>query len=86
MPGRSVDARPPDESELNVTQVLTLGLDEVSAKVRQDGPFDKQKDLKRDVWAGEIPLSISCGMPVPAETSLHTKVPDYIKSYLRKMT
>src|SRR5882757_983778 len=44
VPGRSADARPPNDSELRATTVLTLAIDEASAKVRTGGPVDDEED------------------------------------------
>ena len=40
LPGRYADARPPTRKELKATSVLSLPLDETSAKVRTGGPDD----------------------------------------------
>ena len=40
LPGRFADARPPTRKELKATGVLSLPLDEASAKVRDGGPDD----------------------------------------------
>ena len=57
LPGRWADARPPTRKELKATSVLSLPLDEASAKVRTGGPDDGDTpDAELDVWAGHIPL------------------------------
>jgi nitroimidazol reductase NimA-like FMN-containing flavoprotein (pyridoxamine 5'-phosphate oxidase superfamily) len=63
-PGRSKEARPPSESEIEATRVFALRLEEVSAKVRTGPPIDDEKDLGWPVWAGEIPLGIKAQAPV----------------------
>ena len=65
MRGRSVEARPPTDSELRATLVVAMRLDELSAKVRTGGPIDDEEDLDLPVWAGVIPLSLVAGSPVP---------------------
>jgi len=63
-PGRSAAARPPTDTELRSTLVLSLPLVEVSAKVRTGGPLDDEADLSWPVWAGVIPLRLEAGPPV----------------------
>ncbi len=63
-PGRSAAARPPTDSELRSTLVLSIPLVEVSAKVRTGGPLDDEADLSWPVWAGVIPLRLEAGPPV----------------------
>jgi nitroimidazol reductase NimA-like FMN-containing flavoprotein (pyridoxamine 5'-phosphate oxidase superfamily) len=65
VPGRSSVARPASASELRATLVLRLPIDEGSAKVRTGGPVDDADDLVLPVWAGEVPLRLVAGEPVP---------------------
>lgn len=55
-PGRWTEARPPTDAELRQTLVVSVPLDEASAKVRSGPPIDDEEDYALDVWAGEIPL------------------------------
>jgi hypothetical protein len=55
-PGRWTEARPPTDSELRQTLVVSVPLDEASAKLRSGPPIDDPEDYALDVWAGEIPL------------------------------
>ena len=64
-PGRWAEAREPDEGELRKTLVLKLPLTEASAKVRTGPPIDDEPDYELPVWAGEIPLTLTAGAPVP---------------------
>jgi hypothetical protein len=64
-PGRSSQARGPNERELAATPVLALQIDEATAKVRTGGPNDDADDLRLDVWAGVIPVGIVLGVPEP---------------------
>jgi nitroimidazol reductase NimA-like FMN-containing flavoprotein (pyridoxamine 5'-phosphate oxidase superfamily) len=59
LPGRTGDARPPNETELASSRVVSLPLDEVSAKVRTGGPIDDEEDMALPVWAGVLPLSLA---------------------------
>jgi uncharacterized protein len=65
IPGRWQEARPPTRKELKAISVLSLPLNEVSAKVRSGPPLDDDEDYALDVWAGEIPLHIAAGSPLP---------------------
>ena len=56
VPGRSREARRPNERELEVTAVLRLSLAEASVKARTGPPGDEEEDYALDVWAGVIPL------------------------------
>lgn len=65
-PGRSLDARPPDESETRQTMLLEVSIDDAAVKVRTGGPIDDEADLALPVWAGVVPLSLVAGTPRPA--------------------
>jgi nitroimidazol reductase NimA-like FMN-containing flavoprotein (pyridoxamine 5'-phosphate oxidase superfamily) len=64
-PGRSAETRPPTDEELRTTLVLAVGLDEASAKVRTGPPLDEPEDHALPHWAGELPLAVVPGPPVP---------------------
>jgi uncharacterized protein len=64
-PGRSAETRPPNRKELAGTLVVSVGLEEASAKIRTGPPIDDEEDYALDVWAGEIPLRLTAGAPVP---------------------
>jgi nitroimidazol reductase NimA-like FMN-containing flavoprotein (pyridoxamine 5'-phosphate oxidase superfamily) len=82
VPGRSADARPPNASELRATSVLTLAIDEASAKVRTGGPVDDEEDLALPIWAGQLPVAATYGSPV-AEPDVRASVPGYVAGYCR---
>jgi uncharacterized protein len=82
VPGRSADARPPNASELRATSVLTVAIDEASAKVRTGGPVDDEEDLALPIWAGQLPVAASYGSPV-AEPDVRVPIPDYVAGYRR---
>jgi uncharacterized protein len=67
MPGRSADARPPNDKELASTSVLAVSLDEVSGKIRTGPPVDASDDLDLPVWAGVLPLRLTATEPVADE-------------------
>jgi nitroimidazol reductase NimA-like FMN-containing flavoprotein (pyridoxamine 5'-phosphate oxidase superfamily) len=65
VPGRWADVRPPTRQELKGTKVLSLPLDEASAKVRTGPPIDEDEDYDLPVWAGVLPLSTEVAQPQP---------------------
>jgi len=70
VPGRSSEARPPNDAELRQTTVLELPIDEASVKVRAGPPVepsDEDRDL--DVWVGVVPVAMVAGPPRPDERS-----------------
>jgi nitroimidazol reductase NimA-like FMN-containing flavoprotein (pyridoxamine 5'-phosphate oxidase superfamily) len=84
VPGRWKDVRRPSENELKATLVLSLDLDEASAKVREGPPVDDERDYELDVWAGVIPLRLTAGAPVDDEKlSEGIAVPQYASIYKR---
>jgi uncharacterized protein len=80
--GRSADARPPNEIELKQTLVLSLPIEEASAKIRTGGPIDDEEDYALPIWAGVLPLRIVPGEPIPDEKVL-APIPDYVTNYRR---
>lgn len=80
VPGRSADARMPDEKELRQTAVLALPLEEVGAKVRSGDPSDDEDDLGLPVWAGLRPIVASWGTPQPsADLRPDIALPGYLR-------
>jgi len=84
VPGRSVDAREPNEAELAGTLVVRLPIDEASAKVRSGPPVDDEEDYGLPVWAGVLPLMIRTAEPI-ADPRLMARVPlpAYVAGYAR---
>jgi uncharacterized protein len=64
IPGRWNEVRRPNEQELKATTVLSLPLEEVSAKVRTGPPLDDEEDYSLDVWAGVLPLKLVADAPI----------------------
>lgn len=64
LPGRWAEARQPTARELRATEILSMPLDEASAKVRTGPPSDDDSaDAALDVWAGVVPITASYGDP-----------------------
>jgi nitroimidazol reductase NimA-like FMN-containing flavoprotein (pyridoxamine 5'-phosphate oxidase superfamily) len=58
-PGRWEEARQPSRKELKATSILSLPLDEASAKVRGGAEEDDVEDLDLPVWAGVVPVYLA---------------------------
>lgn len=84
IPNRWQDVREPNESELRQTTVLSLPIDEASAKIRTGPPLDDEEDYEMEVWAGVMPLRIVAGQPL-ADPRLLPDIdpPDYVVRYNR---
>lgn len=84
IPGRLADLRPSTPSEMAQTTLIALGLDEVSAKVRDGGVDDEPEDLDEPVWAGVISIETAFGEPLPeADLRVGIDLPDYLRAYRR---
>ncbi|KOP22858.1 flavin-nucleotide-binding protein [Hapalosiphon sp. MRB220] len=84
MSGRWAEVRPPSRQELQGTLVLSLPLDEASAKVRTGPPLDDEADYNLPVWAGVLPLQLTSTAPIP-DSRLRSGItlPDYVHNYTR---
>lgn len=85
IPGRWQEARLPNRKEMNATRVVSIRIDEASAKVRMGPPVDDQEDYTLPVWAGVLPLEEKTLSPIrdkllPEDVA----VPEYITGYARK--
>jgi len=58
-PGRWEEAREPTDIELKATAILSLPLDEASAKVRSGPEEDEPEDRDLPVWAGVVPVHLA---------------------------
>lgn len=84
VPNRWAEIRSPNANELKATTVLSLPLDEASAKIRTGDPKDDEEDFESDVWAGVLPLKMTAGKPInDARLKAEIQVPDYISGYRR---
>jgi nitroimidazol reductase NimA-like FMN-containing flavoprotein (pyridoxamine 5'-phosphate oxidase superfamily) len=63
--GRWQDTRSPTPAELKGTMVISLPIEEASAKVRKGPPLDDEEDYSLPRWAGVIPLAMSASAPTP---------------------
>ncbi len=83
-PGRAAEVRSPSETDAKSTRVLSLPVEEASAKVRTGPPVDEEADLELPHWAGQLPLTSGTGDPIPAPY-LHgdPPVPSSLKGWSR---
>jgi uncharacterized protein len=83
--GRWDDVRAPSEAEIRTTMVLSLPLNEASAKVRTGPPLDDEQDYALSTWAGVIPLCLDAHAPI-ADPQLPAGIetPLYARSYRRR--
>ncbi len=87
IPGRWQEARPPSRKELNATRVVSIKIDEASAKIRLGPVADDADDYGLAVWAGVLPLQEHALPPVRDDLlPQDVPLPDYIAHYSRKRT
>lgn len=84
VPGRWADVRAPNADELVRTMLLSVPIDEASAKVRTGPPVDAAADYAMQAWAGEIPLR-QVAMPPLRDPELPDSIeaPDYAENSRR---
>jgi nitroimidazol reductase NimA-like FMN-containing flavoprotein (pyridoxamine 5'-phosphate oxidase superfamily) len=63
-PGRWDMLRPVTAKEIKATTVLTMPLEECSAKVRTGSPGDDEEDYELPIWAGVIPVQMRVLPPI----------------------
>lgn len=84
-PERTSSLRPMQEKEVAATLILSLPLDEVSAKRSHAQPKDPEEDVSWPVWAGIVPVHHVLGEPVAADNldPALSEVPDYLQRWTR---
>ena len=65
MPGRWDDLRPVNKQELKATMVVSMTIEEASAKIRTGHCVDDEEDYALDIWAGIVPVTTVIGTPEP---------------------
>jgi nitroimidazol reductase NimA-like FMN-containing flavoprotein (pyridoxamine 5'-phosphate oxidase superfamily) len=85
IPGRWEEARLPNQKELHATSVVSIRIDEASAKVRVGPPVDEEEDYALPVWAGILPLQERPLTPIRDELQRQdVPLPAYISGYSRQ--
>ena len=68
VPGRARELRPSHEKELRATTLLTMEIEEASAKIRTGGTEDPAEDLDEPVWAGVLAMETRFTELIPETT------------------
>jgi len=85
IPGRWREARLPNRKEMKATGVVSIKIDQASAKVRSGPPGDDEADYILPIWAGVLPIQEVSLSPVRDELMAQDIVlPEYIMNYSRK--
>lgn len=63
-PGRTGQMRAITDQEMKATKLLSMPIEEVAAKIRNDGPIDLESDYDALCWAGIVPIAQHIGAPV----------------------
>ena len=63
-PGRTALMRAVLAQEIKATALMSMVIEEASAKIRADGPLDLESDYESDCWAGVIPIAQRLGAPL----------------------
>jgi nitroimidazol reductase NimA-like FMN-containing flavoprotein (pyridoxamine 5'-phosphate oxidase superfamily) len=84
IPGRSQDARGPNERELAATMIVRFPLQECSAKIRSGPPKDDEEDYALPIWAGVVPIRTKFEAPqCDGHVLPGVPPPQYLLSYNR---
>lgn len=65
LPGRASEVRPLRDSELRLTMVVAVAIDEASAKISSGPTDDDDDDLELSIWSGTVPTRLVYGSPIP---------------------
>jgi nitroimidazol reductase NimA-like FMN-containing flavoprotein (pyridoxamine 5'-phosphate oxidase superfamily) len=65
-PGGWERGRTPTFEQVSRTPVVAVAIEEAALRSRSGPPHDDEADLTLPVWAGEVPLRLAAGLPVPA--------------------
>ena len=80
---RLTQLRQSTEQEVSATSIVAFPLNEISVKVSNGQPKDKDGDLESDIWAGILPIKTSYGEPIPADNLRPgIPIPDYIATWV----
>ncbi len=84
LPGRWEDARQPNEKELNSTTVVSIKIEEASAKIRTGPPKDDEEDYDLPVWAGVLKLNQGFDKFIPDPIlNPDVQLPRYLEDMIR---
>ncbi|OOY13161.1 MAG: pyridoxamine 5'-phosphate oxidase family protein [Rhodobacteraceae bacterium] len=81
-PGRYETLRPDHAQDLKATTVMGMEISEGAAKLRAGGPKDEDEDYALPIWAGEIPVRMVVGEPIPDPRNLEgVEMPDHVRDF-----
>jgi uncharacterized protein len=80
-PGRTARMRAILPQELKATSLMSMRIEEASAKIRDDGPLDLEMDYGAPCWAGVIPIVQRVGVPIPDRRVAPRGRPDEIAHF-----
>ena len=70
---------------MNATRVVSIKIDQASAKVRSGPPGDDEADYALPIWAGVLPMQEMSLAPVRDELMTQAiAAPEYITNYSRR--
>ena len=79
------EARQPNAKEYKATSILSLEIEEASAKVRTGNAKDENSDVGLPIWSGIVPIHNTFGKPVPSTDNLdHLEIPDSVQNLFPK--
>lgn len=82
IPGRWDNLRAMNDQEIKATTILSMPIEEASAKVRTGGPSDDEEDYALPIWAGVLPVTTRSGELIPDDKNLPgVDVPDHLKTF-----
>lgn len=82
-PGRWEEIRPSTKQELKGTTVVSMEIEQASAKTRTGPPVDDDEDYALPVWAGVLPVRHVHGAPVPdPKLAPGIELPENLTAYL----
>ena len=81
-PGRWEQIRHPNDKELAATSVLSIPIEEASAKIRTGDPLDDEADYASPIWAGQLPFAMSTLAPIrDARLAASISLPTHVANY-----
>lgn len=81
-PGRLELLRPMSDQEIKATAILSMPIEEASAKTRSGGPVDDEEDYALPIWAGVLPIQHTVSKPQADPRNLPELVmPEDLKSF-----
>ncbi|MDX2306537.1 MAG: pyridoxamine 5'-phosphate oxidase family protein [Microscillaceae bacterium] len=82
VPARWEECREINRGEIEGTKVLTISIEEASAKIRTGGPKDAKPDYQLPIWAGVIPCKMQYGEFVEdSEQHQDAVTPESVKNF-----